>query len=658
MTTRTHGKRCGLILAFLWGLGAWAGCAAVVDYAEARHVDDWLRHPVYGDPSFDSFARSAANPVQRGTPPFEWPVNGFYFEDPVKGGRYLFVGEYGRGYMKPPSRCRLHRSTDGGKTWVDLGVVLQGDPAMFDRGGHAPDVSVVYDQGRYHMVYDWGEVDFSKEGGIAYAWAERPEGPWHRAEKPITRNTQLAPLLGRYQRTYAATLVRRKSDWMVLAMMDDAPTRWALFAITAPRPEGPWTERKLLLHVERDTFHPPLLEFFPVFVHDGFVYAPATSVALNRNFNAMFRAPLEKAHQLEAWSLFRHGSLWHAENVEHERDGLWGQTFAGAVDRRGILRVLFPCRDAEARGTINVAERPWKKPFRSRGFVLSGHQGPAQTLLLRSYADFELRAEFRWQGQAELILDYGAPLEPEQPTSDATMSAAMRESPVALLLTNGTWSVQRQDAAGNRQQCGRGLLPAGQPLRLHLARQGSALTVEWNQEQPRALPGVFSAGEATGVLGWRVGARSRVEVERFAIRGKPAPAVMRWGARDALLGAGQRLTDWELLEGELFRFGHGAVSKQPGGRVKWNVTGRQITLWSPQGPDFGEVELRLDGRSAGVIDLRAAERKTSRPVWASGPLPGDFHALVLVSREGRLPVDSVEVRSAGSGFHGGDAGSK
>lgn len=648
-TSHDRGGR-GLILALMLCVGGGCGCAAAVDYAEARHVDAWLRHPVYGDPSFDSFVRSPANPVQRGAPPFEWPVNGFYFEDPVGGKRYLYVGEYGRGYMQPPSRCRLHRSEDGGKSWVDLGIVLQGEASLFDRGGHTPDVSVVYDQGRYHMVYDWGEVDFSKEGGIAYAWAERPEGPWHRAERPITRNTQLRPLLGRYQRTYAATLVRRKQDWMVLAMMDDAPARWALFAMTAPRPEGPWTERKLLLHVERDTFHPPLLEFFPAFTHADYVYAPATSVALNRNFNAMFRAPLQEADRPEAWSLYRHGSLWHAEDVEHERDGLWGQTFAGAVDRRGMFRVLFPCRDTEARGTINVAERAWKKPFRSRGFVLSGHQGPAQTLLLEAHAQVDLRARFRWRGQVELLLDYGAPLEPEQPTSDASLSATMRESPVTLRLTNGMWSVLQIDGAGRQQLCGTGVLPEGQSIDLHLVRKDRALALQWNREQPSVVPEAFPPGEGTGVLGWRVGARSRLEMERFELRGKPGPALVRWGARDALLGAGERLADWEMNSAEPFRFGHGAVSKHAGARVKWNVTGRYITLWSPTGPDFGEVELRLDGRAVGTIDLRKESRVASQPVWESGELAGDFHALVLLSKQGRLPVDSLETRSQpGSG---------
>jgi hypothetical protein len=52
-----------------------------------------------------------------------------------------------------------------------------------------------------------------------------------------------------------------------------------------------------------------MLEFYPAFVHRGFVYAPATSVALNRNYNALFRAPLERAAEPGAWELFQNGSL-------------------------------------------------------------------------------------------------------------------------------------------------------------------------------------------------------------------------------------------------------------------------------------------------------------------------------------------------------------
>jgi hypothetical protein len=47
------------------------------------------------------------NPLHRGTPPFEWPVNSFFFSDPVSGNWYIYVGDYrgfpGSTWGTPPS---------------------------------------------------------------------------------------------------------------------------------------------------------------------------------------------------------------------------------------------------------------------------------------------------------------------------------------------------------------------------------------------------------------------------------------------------------------------------------------------------------------------------------------------------------------------------
>ena len=131
-----------------------------------------------------------------------------------------------------------------------------------------------------------------------------------------------------------------------------------MFAITSPHPEGPYSERVLVRNVESEYFHPPLMEFFPAFAHDGYVYAPATSVALNRNFNVLFRSPIEQATEPAAWEVFRHGSVWHAEDVEHESHGLWGQTFSGQVDAAGTLWAMFTSLDSKNWGTVNLAQRP------------------------------------------------------------------------------------------------------------------------------------------------------------------------------------------------------------------------------------------------------------------------------------------------------------
>ena len=78
--------------ALLAALPAGGLAAAGVDYAESRHAGLWLQHPVYGGPSFDAFVHAPQNPLHRGAAPYEWPVNSFFFADPVSGNWYIYVG--------------------------------------------------------------------------------------------------------------------------------------------------------------------------------------------------------------------------------------------------------------------------------------------------------------------------------------------------------------------------------------------------------------------------------------------------------------------------------------------------------------------------------------------------------------------------------------
>ena len=366
------------------GLGRPAPADGPLDVACQRYRDLWLHHPNLGDPSFDSFTRMSNNPIYRGAAPFEWPVNGFLFQDPISGAWYAYIGLYPRGYW-PPGGCRLLRSQDKGLSWQDLGVVLSGSPSTFDgdgvKPGGTPDVSVCYADGAYHMIYDWAKPDNS-DGGLAYARAERPEGPFVRAGEPIHAESRQELLLGKYKRIYGGTLLRRKNDWLILAAMStsqNAGGTWALVAMTAPEASGPYSSPRLLLYPQSRVYHPAPVEFFPSFTYAGHVYAPATSVGKNRTFQVVFRAKLEKAHQPEAWQIYQHGSCWHAEPEEWEANGIWGQTFSGFVDKEGVLMVMAPSKDEQDLGTINLAQRSLDNPYRD-GFVLSATNGPAMTI--------------------------------------------------------------------------------------------------------------------------------------------------------------------------------------------------------------------------------------------------------------------------------------
>ena len=435
-----------------------------------------------------------------------------------------------------------------------------------------------------------------------------------------------------------------RHDWLILGMTDSAPRGWALFAITAPGPEGPWSERRLVRHVEADDYHPPLMEFFPAFVHKGFVYAPATSVALNRNFNAIFRADLEHADDPSAWRLSSHGSVWHAEDEEHEFFGIWGQTFAGTVDRKGILRVMFPSRDAQGRGTINLARRQWNKPLRRRGFVLTGHAGPSLTLLRRAYGDFQLDAELRLRGKAEILLDYAAPLTPDSPSSDATLHPLMRTRHAALEFSAGSWRLVRYDASGAETELASTLRPA--PTDRPGAAPAAWKTTLRERERPPLWSGPLPADHLSGPEYWDCAWRQTpiCGSGSSGFTARPGSARICFGAVEALLGAAEAAGDWEERRDPIFRFGTGVVSRKPAARVKWNVIGSRFALFSPRGPEFGTVEVSLDGRMVALLDLHADQPEESRVVWRSSKLRDDFHALTLTVKNGRMPVDSLEVR--------------
>ena len=93
-----------------------------IDYAKAMNRECWLRHPVMGDPSFDTFEVLPA-PVHVSRPPQEWTVNGSLFRDPKTGWWYCYTGLYRQGYAPSAEYCyfEINRSKDEGQSWENLG---------------------------------------------------------------------------------------------------------------------------------------------------------------------------------------------------------------------------------------------------------------------------------------------------------------------------------------------------------------------------------------------------------------------------------------------------------------------------------------------------------------------------------------------------------
>jgi hypothetical protein len=627
-----------------------------VDFAQAAHVDDWLRHPVYGDPSFDSFTRAPGNPLLRGAPPHEWPVNGFLFEDPKSGNWYVYVGLYPKNYAADEGKtsiCEAYRSTDRGASWERIGSVFPKEPFYF-RGdkspvGNAPDVSVVYADGAYHMIYDYStsnstwatimEPAGGADNGIAYARATQPEGPFITTQEPVYRTSAHPVYRGKYRRGYAASLVRRKDDWMVLAMTDSGPNfSWALFGMSAKSPEGPYSEPVFLRAVEDAYYHPPLMEFFPAFAYEGRVYAPATSVALNRNFQGLFSAPLDRAMDPAAWELTRAGSVWHSEDVENESYGIWGQTFTGFVDKGKVFHVMFPSRDRDGMGTINLASRPWENPLRD-GFVLTGHHGPSLTLLRRTGTFSELELDLSLRGTATLLLDYRAPLGPNKPSADATLHPLSLTRYRGIELDGKAWHAVNVDDKGKRGELASGALPEG-PVKLKLSRgENGALRLQIGGADAWKTGEAFES-EALGLL---VGKDSHLEVSRFAVKGETTPAHCALLYTDAILGAGAAKDSWKTEQNVGFRYGEGAASLKRDAMAKWNFEGSGCALWCPRGPGYGKADLWLDGQKVETLNLHADTDEPSAQRFTQTNLSGRQHTLIVRPAEGTVPLDSLDV---------------
>ncbi|MBI4559550.1 MAG: hypothetical protein HY706_18340 [Candidatus Hydrogenedentes bacterium] len=649
----------GFLAIILMCTANMAASQVAVDYAEPKHVDDWLRHPVIGDPSFDAFVHHAGNPVHRGAPPLEWPVNGFLFEDPPSGDWFIYVGHYAQGYAVGPGKtmvCTVYRSKDRGRTWTHLGPIFPDDPFTFEGDtspvGYAPDVSVVYADGRYHMVYDWATTNSTWEtmanpipgtdSGIGYAWAERPEGPFQRTSPPVYRTSAYPAYLGKYRRGYAASLIRRKHDWLVLAMNDSGlDFGWALVGMTAKNPEGPYSQPVFLRCVDDMYFHPPLLEFYPAFTHRGWIYAPATSVALNRNFQALFRVRVEDAMNSAAWELYRYGSLWHSDPVPHEHYGLWGQTFSGFVSKEGTLNVMFPSRDPDGFGTINVASRPWRRPYADRGFVISGHQGSSLALLKRAYTDFELSAELTVHGDVAVVWGHPAPIGPDRPASDATLHPLCLSDRYALELSGARWKiVQYRDSATPIEVASGELSPTENCYRIRLSHTADSLLTISINDRPTWSGHVLLVEGPVGIL---AKPNSRAAVHRFEIAGTRSNGRCSLLFTEGILGAGAAKDSWKNVEGPEFHYGKGAVSTRPSARAKWNFEGTGFTLWAPKGPQYGAAELFVDGNSLGTADFAATGIQASQPLLSRRDLKNAFHALVMVANKDQVPLDTLEI---------------
>lgn len=608
-----------------------------VDFASSPARTRWLHHPVLGDPSWDAFERESPLPMFQGSPPLEWPVNGFLFLDPKSQCWYAYISQYPRGYWGLGAGTRLLRE-DAPGVWTDLGTVLSGNPTSFDavegRPGLTVDPSLVYADGMYHLVYSWASPE-NQRGGLGYAWAMQPEGLFELAAIPIHLDETQPLLLNRYQRAYAPTLLRREHDWLILHMLSTPQNlggTWALCAMTAPHPAGPYSPPTLLLYPQSEVHHPPLLEFHPAFVQADRVYAPATSVAANRSYQALFAVDLEQAHRPEAWHLEQSGSFWHETLHPSESVGIWGQTVAAQVSPNGDLRALSFSRSSEDLGTVHVARRRWTEPYREV-FVLAAPNAASHATLRSSYRTFALELTGTARGAWTLAWGCTGPLGPNQVNADATPHAAMRWERIELCSDGKAVFF---DARGQAQPLGLSPAPLTLPLRLEQTETDVTLWLEgeiaWRVPLP-ARTGRLELIAETGTL---------LEITRFAVTGTAEVCWERWLALEGLSGAAVPETDWQFVQDSAFCYGFGYVSHAQDARAKWNMEGRAIRLLAPLGPQYGRGQVWIDGTLHAELDFHAPTPCPSWTVFEMTLEPG-LHAVILRAVLGTVPCDLLEM---------------
>lgn len=634
----------------------------MINMASFEHKNLWFRHPVIGDASFDTFVRYSHNPIHKGSVPFEWPVNGTLFKDPISQNLYIYVTLYYKGYWPPKGadkglHCIVYKSTDNGSTWMELGTALEGRKEGYDSVdglvGSVADMCVIYDNGVYHAIFGWADAD-NINGGLGYASSDTPEGPFVLSDTPLHSEVDQPLLLNRYKRIYSSSLIKRENDWIIIAMMSTPGNwggTWALIVMHADQPEGPYSAPQFLVYPQSKMFHPPIVEFFPAFQDQDYVYCPFTSVALNRNFQVIYRALKEKAHLPEAWEIFKYGSVWHAVDVENESQGIWGQAFAGIIDDEDF-KVIYPAKTAiaEDRGTINLAQCRWDQIDEGNGFHLSAPNGDAITFVQRYYEEFVLEAQVAAKAKKTLFWAHRAPIGPDITTAGASIHPMMPNEMIILEWEFSRWHLKEITSLGECR-----ILASGDYVEAALGEDVVQVACTFNRTDITINDRQVWKGKIpvrAGRIGFLAEKGNNLFVRRMILDREGEVCWLPYLATEGLIGAGEAsmsadvdINHWKLLKRHLFRFGFGYMTSEPRSMVKWNYIGGDFKLWSPKGPELGKFNLYVNGLLVQTIDLYHLTEVKSSVIYESQHMARGNHAVTLEQLEGNLVCDSLEFQT-------------
>jgi hypothetical protein len=145
----------------------------------------------------------------------------------------------------------------------------------------------------------------------------------------------------------------------------------------------------------------------------------------------------------------------------------------------------------------------------------------------------------------------------------------------------------------------------------------------------------------SGSIGFVADARSVLAVDQLLVSNNGDECWKSLLATDAISGAGALPNTWAAEEGSGFRHGLGFTSTAERALAKWNYAGKGFRLWAPRGPGLGTVSVLVDGKPIQEVVLKADAPEKSA-VLCEQKLPGGFHTVSIVRKEGKVVCDSLE----------------
>ena len=539
-------------------------------------------------------------------------------------------------------------------------LVCNSDPSSsFGRRG-CPDGSSALDPdtGGVHLIWDWNDdLGGAKvpHAGLGHSYAppnydgsgcldtglECP-GVFARSAAPLNDAHNNTALDHGFVKLYAGTLFRRQSDWLIVSAIGGGS--WGMQAMCAPSAEGPYSHPNLVLWPQSGVFHPSPTEPYPAFESGGYVYAPFTGLASNREFQVMYRAPLGRATEASAWELVQSGSFLHWEGQSH--GGVWGQTFSAFVDEAasGEMQLMYTAKDAQNVGSVNLAHRQWREPF-SHGPWVSAPRHESLALMTKTLGDFELKLTVSLPigGAWALRFNHRAPIGPGQAFPSAAMPIECTGSTILPWCTaaanntalsfdgSGGWKLT-QAGSHDVKTLTSGTAPsaAGTPLRIRLTQHNGHVKIDI--DEAAAVSVAIPAAAIGGGLALQVAAGGALHVTEMVVQELEVAVEQRWVAllpSEAMANTASNMDKlFRPTTDRVFRSGAGFV--HPGGATPWGYEGKQkmevpmakfnfigvsARLWLPTGPNYGLISVSVDGGSARNISLYAPSNRSSSVVW-------------------------------------------